>query len=408
VEKQEPPKHWDSVKDLFGAAPEQRSEFLRDTCGSNESLHAEIESLLSAYEKSSELSHSPWAAATPETTASQFIGPYHLLEKLGEGGMGQVWLAEQSAPVRRRVALKLIRAGIYDNALLQGFQAEKHSLALMDHPAIAKVFDAGTTEAGQPYFVMEYVRGLAITEYCDEKKLSIRERIELFIEVCEGVQHAHQKAIIHRDIEPANILVVEVDGKPKPRIIDFGLAKAIASQSPGETLFTQAGAFLGTPGHMSPEQADPLVKDIDTRTDVYSLGVVLYILLTGCEPFDMSAWKKLPLHEVLRRLREEDAPTPSTRLSSAHEASNAAASARNTEARCLAKQLRGDLDWITMKAVDKDRNRRYGTPSELAADLHRYLENEPVIARPASAGYRLYKYARRHRVGVAVVLVVGA
>jgi serine/threonine protein kinase len=246
--------------------------------------------------------------------------------------------------------------------LLQRFQAERQSLAIMDHPSIAKVFDAGTTEAGQPYFVMEYVPGLPITEYCDSKKLSIRQRVELFIQVCEGVQHAHQKAIIHRDIKPANILVVEVDGKPRPSIIDFGLAKAVASQSTGETLFTQAGVFLGTPCYMSPEQADPGVQDIDTRTDVYSLGVVLYVLLTGCEPFDTVAWRKVPFDEVLRRLREEDAPTPSTRLSSTHEVSGPAASARGTEPRQLANQLRGDLDWITMKAVEKDRNRRYGTP----------------------------------------------
>jgi non-specific serine/threonine protein kinase/serine/threonine-protein kinase len=249
VEKQEQPKHWDSVKDLFGAAlevkREQRGAFLRDACGSNESLRVEIESLLAAYEDSSQLSQSPWPAAAVDTTAPQFIGPYHLLEKLGEGGMGQVWLAEQSAPVRRRVALKLIRGGIYDAGLLQRFQAERQSLAIMDHPAIAKVFDAGTTDAGQPYFVMEYVAGLPITEYCDQKKLSIRERIELFIEVCEGVQHAHRKAIIHRDLKPANILVVEVNGKPMPRIIDFGLAKAVSGKIEGETFFYASRRFHG-------------------------------------------------------------------------------------------------------------------------------------------------------------------
>jgi serine/threonine protein kinase len=404
VERQEQPKHWDSVKDLFGAAleveREQRSAFLREACGSNESLRAEIESLLSAYDNSSELSQSPWPAAAVETTAPQFIGPYHLLEKLGEGGMGQVWLAEQSAPVRRRVALKLIRAGIYDSALLQRFQAERQSLAIMDHPAIAKVFDAGTTEAGQPYFVMEYVPGLPITEYCDSKKLSIRQRVELFIQVCEGVQHAHQKAIIHRDIKPANILVVEVDGKPKPSIIDFGLAKAIASQAPGETILTQAGVFLGTPGYMSPEQAEAGVLDVDTRTDVYSLGVLLYVLLTGAEPFNATEWRKLPLHEVLRRLRDEEPPTPSTRLTSTQEASSLAAEARGSEPGQLVSLLRGDLDWITMKAIERDRSRRYGTPSELAADLRRYLNDEPVLARPASASYRLQKYVRRHRIAV--------
>jgi len=412
VENREKREEWKKLKELFGAVlecePERRGEFLQRACGSNRELRCELESLLSAYENSSELSQSPWPVDVVEAAAPQFVGTYHLLEKLGEGGMGQVWLAEQSAPVRRRVALKLIRTGIYDNALLQRFQGERQSLAIMDHPAIAKVFDAGTTEAGQPYFVMEYVPGLPITEYCDSKKLSIQQRIELFIQVCEGVQHAHQKAIIHRDIKPANILVVEVDGKPRPSIIDFGLAKAVTSQVSGETLFTQAGAFLGTPGYMSPEQADPGVQDIDTRTDVYSLGVVLYVLLTGCEPFDTASWKKLPFHEVLRRLREEDAPTPSTRVSATQEVSGPAANARGTEPRQLANQVQGDLDWIVMKAVEKDRNRRYGTPTELAADLRRYLENEPVVARPASAGYRLQKYVRRHRVAVAFVIIVGA
>ncbi len=410
MENQEKSEQWKNLKELFSAVlecePERRSEFLQRACGSDAELRSEIESLLSAYENSSELSQPPWLVEAAEGAAPQFVGPYHLLEKLGEGGMGQVWLAEQSAPVRRRVALKLIRTGIYDNALLQRFQAERQSLAIMDHPAIAKVFDAGTTEAGQPYFVMEYVRGLPITEYCDQKKLSIRDRIELFIQVCEGVQHAHQKAIIHRDIKPANILVTEVDGKAKPRIIDFGIAKAVTSQASGETLFTQAGAFLGTPGYMSPEQADPGVQDIDTRTDVYSLGVLLYVLLTGAEPFDSAEWRKLPLHEALRRLRKEDPLTPSTRLTSKHEASSLAAEARGSEPRQLISQLRGDLDWITMKAIERDRSRRYGTPSELAADLHHYLNNEPVLARPASASYRLQKYVRRHRIAVAAASVI--
>ena len=412
MEKQEQPKHWDSVKDLFGAAlevaPEQRSAFLRDACGSNESLRVEIESLLSAYENSSELSQPPWPAVAVEMATPQFIGPYHLLEKLGEGGMGQVWLAEQSTPVRRRVALKLIRGGIYDAGLLQRFQAERQSLAIMDHPGIAKVFDAGTTDAGQPYFVMEYVAGLPITEYCDQKKLSIRERIELFIEVCGGVQHAHRKAIIHRDLKPANILVVEVNGKPMPRIIDFGLAKAMSGKIEGETFFTQAGGFMGTPGYMSPEQSDPGVQDIDTRTDVYSLGVVLYVLLAGCEPFDASEWKKLPLHEALRRLREEDVATPSTKLSAAHDTCSVAAAARGVEPKQLVSQLRGDLDWITMKAVEKDQARRYGSVAEFEADLRHYLNHEPVLARPASTSYRLQKYVRRHRLAVGAAAVIAA
>jgi len=342
-------------------------------------------------------------AAAAKAVDRMSIGPYLLLKKLGEGGMGQVWLAEQTAPVKRQVALKLIKCGLYDNAMIQRFEAERQSLAVMSHPAIAKVFDAGATKDGQPYFVMEYVAGLPITKYCDNKKLKVRERLELFIQVCEGVQHAHQKAIIHRDLKPSNILVVEVDGKPVPRIIDFGLAKAISPQPGGEqTLYTQMGGLVGTRGFMSPEQADPSVLDVDTRTDVYSLGVTLYTLLTGTLPFDPEQWKKKPFDEVLRQLREEDPPSPSTKINREKGTAPAVAERRGTDARHLVNLLRGDLDWITMKAVQKERARRYGTPSELAADIERYLENRPVMARPASTGYRLKKYVRRHRVGVAV------
>jgi serine/threonine protein kinase/Tfp pilus assembly protein PilF len=338
--------------------------------------------------------------STPETKS---IGPYRLLRKLGEGGMGQVWLAEQTAPVRRQVALKLIKAGMYDDSVVQRFQSEQQSLAVMNHPAIAKVFDAGSTTEGQPYFVMEYVDGPSITRYCDSKKLKVRERLELFIKMCEGVQHAHQKAIIHRDLKPSNVLVVEVDGKPVPRIIDFGIAKAISSQPSAEqTMFTRVGVLVGTPGFMSPEQADPSVLDVDTRTDVYSLGVILYALLTGVLPFDLEQWKKKPFDEVLRQLREEDPPSPSTKLSAEKETAAAAAERRGTEPGQLVSLLRGDLDWITMKALERDRARRYGTPSELAADILRYLKHEAVVARPASAGYRLKKYVRRHRVAVGV------
>ena len=336
-------------------------------------------------------------------SAPKSIGDYRLVKKLGEGGMGQVWLAEQTAPVRRQVALKLIRAGMFDDALLQRFQSERQSLAIMDHPTIAKIFDAGTTTDGQPYFVMEYVPGLPITEYCDQKRLRVAERLELFIKVCEGVQHAHQKAIIHRDLKPANILVVDIDGKPVPRIIDFGLAKATTPQLAGETMFTQVGAFVGTPGYMSPEQTDSGVQDVDTRTDVYSLGVVLYVLLTGSLPFDTKQWKKQSLHEVLRRLREDDPPRPSAKIGIEKESSGANAESRGVQPKQLAGLLHGDLDWITMKALEKDRARRYGTPSELAGDITRYLRHEPVAARPASKGYRLQKYVRRHRVGVVAV-----
>jgi non-specific serine/threonine protein kinase/serine/threonine-protein kinase len=287
---------WGRVKELLHQAvalgPEARCKFLDEVCASNAALRAELESLLSVGDElSPEFLASPLtgqlradgdARGAAGLAAGQlFEQVFQLIRKLGEGGMGQVWLAEQTAPVRRLVALKLIKAGMYDAAVVHRFEAELQSLAIMDHPGIAKVFDAGITPQGQPYFFMEYVSGPPITDYCDQKKLTIRERLALFIQACESVQHAHQKAIIHRDLKPANILVVEVDGKPMPRIIDFGLAKAATPVTADQTLFTQFGQFMGTPGYMSPEQVDPNVRDIDTRTDVYSLGVILYVLLTG-------------------------------------------------------------------------------------------------------------------------------
>jgi non-specific serine/threonine protein kinase/serine/threonine-protein kinase len=299
--------------------------------------------------------------------------------------MGQVWLAEQTAPVRRQVVVKLIKPGMFDDALPERFRAERQSLAIMDHPCIAKIFDAGATHTGQPYFVMEYVPGLAITKYCDEKKLTIRSRLELFIKVCEGVQHAHQKAIIHRDLKPANILITEIDGKPMPRIIDFGIARATSPLV--DAAFTQTGGFVGTPRYMSPEQTDPRIADVDTRTDVYSLGAILYLLLAGSLPFDPKEWKEQPLDEMLRHLREDDPPRPSTKVSTGREEVTATAETRATNVKHLVGLLRGDLDWITMKALERDRARRYGTPSELAADVNRYLCNEPVIARPPSTSY---------------------
>jgi non-specific serine/threonine protein kinase/serine/threonine-protein kinase len=344
------------------------------------------------------------AAGAVSAKEPKFIGPYRLVRRLGEGGMGQVWLAEQTAPIHRQVALKLIKVGRYDDSVLQRFYAERQSLAIMDHPSIAKVFDAGATPDGQPYFVMEYVPGQPITEYCDRQRLKIRERLELFVKVCEGVQHAHQKAVMHRDLKPANIMVVKVDGKPVPRIIDFGLAKPASLQLDGETLVTEAGGWVGTPGYMSPEQADPSVIDVDTRTDVYSLGAVLYVLLTGFLPFETNDWRKQRIDEFLRCLREEDPPRPSTKVDMGKQLSQTAAEARGTEPTHLAGLLHGDLDWITLKALEKDRARRYGTPMELAADIERYLAHQPVIARPASASYRLRKYARRHRIGVSVAV----
>jgi WD40 repeat protein/serine/threonine protein kinase len=329
------------------------------------------------------------------------IGNYRLVSELGHGGMGQVWLAEQVAPVHRWVALKLIRAGLYDATVAQRFQAERQSLAIMDHPAIAKVFDAGSTPQGQPYFAMEYVPGPPITDYCDQRKLTIRERIELFIQCCDGVQHAHQKAVIHRDLKPANILILEVDGKPVPRIIDFGIAKPTAPRMTGQTLYTQVGHFLGTPGYMSPEQVDPNIKDIDTRTDVYSLGAILYVLLVGMQPFET---KGQPLDEWLRRLRTEEPPRWSAKLSAKTGA--ATAEARSCEPKEFARLLRGDLEWITMKALAVDRDRRYGTPSELSADLRRHLDDKPIVAYPPSKAYLLRKFVRRHRLGAAVTGVV--
>ena len=341
-------------------------------------------------------------AADGGVSVPRSIGPYRLLKKIGEGGMGQVWLAQQDAPLKRQVALKLIRVGIYDDSVIQRFQSERQSLAMMNHPSIARVYDAGATPDGQPYFVMEHVEGVAVTEYCDSKQLKIPERLDLFIKICEGVQHAHQKAIIHRDLKPANILVVEVDGKPTPRIIDFGLAKAVSTGAGSASMFTLGGGFVGTPGFMSPEQAAGGGLDIDTRTDVYALGVILYVLLTGALPFNREKWQKRPVYEAMREMYEEEPSRPSAKIESDKQLSEISATRRGTEPAHLSRLLRGDLDWITMKALEKDRERRYGTPSELAADIRRYLRHEPVIARPASPAYRLRKYVRRHRVGVTV------
>jgi non-specific serine/threonine protein kinase/serine/threonine-protein kinase len=328
------------------------------------------------------------------------IDSYQLLELIGEGGMGEVWLAEQKQPVRRRVAVKLIKAGMDTREVVARFESERQALALMDHPAIAKVFDAGSTAEGRPYFVMEYVAGAPITHYCDRHKLTTRQRLELFISVCEGVQHAHQKAIIHRDLKPTNILVMEADGKPVPRIIDFGIAKATSHRLNDETLHTQAGALIGTLGYISPEQADARGEDIDTRSDVYSLGVVLFELLSGLLPFD---FRRLAYDEALRCLREQDAPSPSTRLRTQGSDSAPAAKNRGADLPTLLHLLQGDPDAITLKALERVRARRYSTPIELAADIDRYLRNQPVLARAPSVVYRGGKFVRRHRLAATLV-----
>lgn len=340
------------------------------------------------------------------------IGPYRLIQMLGMGGMGEVWRAEQTEPLHRTVALKLIKAGMDTKAVVARFDSERQALALMEHPNIAKVFDAGATPEGRPYFVMEYVPGLAITDYCDRRRLTIKERLALFMQVCEGVQHAHQKAIIHRDLKPSNVLVEEVDDKPVPKIIDFGLAKAAGQRLTEMTMFSEAGAIVGTPDYMSPEQADRNERNIDTRTDVYSLGVILYELLVGALPLGSQELRAAGMEAMLQKICQQEPPRPSTKLRSLGDSAKDSAGKRREEPQSLERHLRGELDWITIKALEKDRARRYGSPSDLAADIQRHLQDQPVLAGPPSTSYRARKFIRRHRFGVgvavaAVVLLIG-
>jgi serine/threonine protein kinase/tetratricopeptide (TPR) repeat protein len=329
------------------------------------------------------------------------IGPYKLLEKIGEGGMGEVWRAEQTEPVRRPVAIKVIKRGMDSKDFVARFEAERQALAMMDHATIARVYDAGETDDSRPYLVMEYIHGEPITKYCDSKRLSTAERIDLFIQVCAGIQHAHQKAIIHRDIKPSNVLVTIQDGTPVPKIIDFGVAKALAQPLTDKTMFTELGQVIGTPEYMSPEQAEMTGLNIDTRTDVYSLGILLYQLLVGAMPFDPKDLRAAGYSGMMKVIRESEPPRPSTRFSSLGEASKTSAERRRTEPAKLRSVLAGDLDWVVMKAIEKDRSRRYDTANGFAMDLRRFLENEPVSAGPPSGAYKARKFVQRHRVAVA-------
>jgi len=347
------------------------------------------------------ITESPVTDGTIIETPGTSVGPYKLLQRLGEGGMGTVWQAKQTEPVRRKVAIKLIKLGMDSKQVLARFEAERQALALMDHPNIAKVLDAGTTSAGRPYFVMELVKGLKITKYCDEARLTVRERLELFIPVCHAVQHAHQKGIIHRDLKPSNVLIALYDGKPVPKVIDFGVAKALHQPLTDRTLITELGILMGTPQYMAPEQAEVNALDIDTRADIYSLGVIVYELLTGRTPFDRHQLQQGDLIEMLRVIREVEPPTPSKKLTGIDKIADTAAR-RRIEPKQLGKLIRGDLDWIVMKCLDKERSRRYETATGLVMDLEHYLHDEPVSAGRPSKAYRVKKFIRRNKGPVVV------
>jgi serine/threonine protein kinase/tetratricopeptide (TPR) repeat protein len=382
--------------------PGGRAAYLDRACAGNPGLRKSVEALLSAYESGQFLEAPARAAAATvdEPTGERpgtVIGPYRLMEQVGEGGMGLVFVAEQQRPVRRKVALKVLKPGMDTRQVVARFEAERQALALMDHPNIARVFDGGTTDSGRPYFVMELVKGVPITQFCDEHQLAPRERLELFLGVVRAVQHAHQKGVIHRDLKPSNVLVASHDGKPVVKVIDFGIAKAIGQQLTDKTVYTGFAQLIGTPLYMSPEQAGLSSLDIDTRTDVYSLGVLLYELLTGTTPFDGERLRQAAYDEMRRIIREEEPPKPSTRISTLGQAATTISAQRRSDPKRLSQLCRGELDWIVMKALEKDRDRRYETASAFAADVERYLEDEPVLACPPSRWYRFRKLARKHR-----------
>ncbi|HEY0551336.1 MAG TPA: protein kinase [Verrucomicrobiae bacterium] len=409
----------EKIEALFEQAlkfkPEERAAFLAGACGADESLRRRAEELLQASaEKGGFLPTDPGNKKTivlPITEQpGDRIGRYKILQQIGEGGCGVVYMAEQAEPVRRRVALKVIKLGMDTKSVIARFEAERQALAMMDHPNIAKVLDAGATETGRPFFVMELVRGVKITEYCDEAKLSTTERLKLFIQVCHAIQHAHQKGIIHRDLKPSNILVTINDGVPVPKVIDFGIAKATTGQQlTDKTLFTAYEQFIGTPAYMSPEQAVMTSLDIDTRSDIYALGVLLYELLTSKPPFDPKELLQSGFDEMRRTIREKEPERPSTRLSTMLDADlTTVAQRRRIDAPKLIHSLRGDLDWIVMKALEKDRTRRFETANAMAMDIQRYLSNEPVNARPPSNLYRFQKLVRRNKTAFAAVGAVVA
>jgi serine/threonine protein kinase/tetratricopeptide (TPR) repeat protein len=401
-----------------------RAAYLDEACLGNPRLRADLDALLAAHDRLGAglpltTGQEPAGAVPPgsgpapggvagDDVGAVLSGRYKLLEQIGEGGMGTVWMAEQTEPVQRRVAVKVIKEGMDSRQVLARFEAERQALALMEHPNIARVLDAGRTPSSRPYFVMELVKGQPITKYCDDKRLGVRERLDLFGDVCRALQHAHQKGIIHRDIKPSNVLVAPYDGKPVVKVIDFGVAKATGQRLTDKTLFTGFGALVGTPEYMSPEQAEVNNRDIDTRSDIYSLGVLLYELLTGSTPLTRKRIQEAALLEVLRVIREEEPPRPSTRLSESRDSLPSISAQRQTEPAKLTKLVRGELDWLVMKALEKDRNRRYETAKGFADDVQRYLADEAVLACPPSAWYRFRKFARRNRTPMTVAAIVAA
>jgi WD40 repeat protein/serine/threonine protein kinase/tetratricopeptide (TPR) repeat protein len=393
----------------------ERAAYLDQACAGDPGLRVQVEGLLGSHEQAGSFLEGPLFGPQPTVDHAPLtekpgsrIGPYKLLEPIGEGGMGVVYMAEQVQPVRRKVALKIIKPGLDTRQVIARFEAERQALALMDHPNIARVLDAGATESGRPYFAMELVRGAPITAYCDRNRLTIEDRLELFIRVCQAVQHAHQKGIIHRDLKPSNVLVTQIDGAAVPKVIDFGVAKAIGQSLTENTLFTGFAQLIGTPLYMSPEQAEFSSVDVDTRSDIYSLGVLLYELLTGTTPFDRTTFRTAGYDEIRRIIREEEPPRPSTRVRTLDATATTASANRQSDPRRLRRSLRGEPDWIVMKCLEKDRNRRYETANGLAADLRRHLSHEPVVAGPPSSWYRVRKAVRRNRAVLATMALVAA